>query len=139
MTTVEIRPGVALAYEDDWFGPPWTVPQSVVMIHGNAESSRAWFAWVPRLAARYRVIRPDLPGFGASPAPERYGWSVDELAADIGHFLDALGIAKCHLVGAKYGGAARPCISRPQDGRGHSPAPVGSPRRGGGAGETGPT
>src|SRR6266436_4776062 len=56
MNTVEIRPGVALAYEDDWFGPPWTVPQSVVMIHGNAESSRAWFAWVPRLAARYRAF-----------------------------------------------------------------------------------
>jgi pimeloyl-ACP methyl ester carboxylesterase len=84
MNTVEIRPGVALAYEDDWFGAPWTAPQCVVMIHGNAESSRAWFGWVPRLAARWRVIRPDLPGFGASPAPEHYGWSVGELAADIG-------------------------------------------------------
>src|ERR1700681_5197 len=112
MNTVEIRPGVALAYEDDWFGAPWREPQSGVMIHGNAESSRAWFAWVPPLAGRYRVIRPDLPGFGASPAPAHYGWGVGELAADIGHFLDALGIAKCHLVGAKYGGAAPPPLSR---------------------------
>src|ERR1700732_3569900 len=109
MNTVEIRPGVALAYEDDWFGARGPEPQSVVMIHGNAESSRAWFAWVPRLAGRYRVIRPDLPGFGASPAPGHYGWSGAKLAADIGHFLDALGIAKCHLVGAKYGGSA--CIA----------------------------
>src|SRR5260370_31990315 len=97
MNTVETRRGVALAYEDDWFGPPWTEPQSVVMIHGNAESSRAWFAWVPRLAGRYRVIRPDLPGFGASPAPAHYGWSVRELAGDIRHFLAALRLANCQL------------------------------------------
>jgi len=134
MNTVEIRPGVALAYEDDWFGPPWTVPQSVVMIHGNAESSRAWFAWVPRLAARYRVIRPDLPGFGASPAPAHYGWSVGELAADIGHFLDALGIAKCHLVGAKYGGSACIAFASQNADRLHSLALFGSPVRGSGTG-----
>src|SRR6267378_973564 len=134
MNTVEIRPGVALAYEDDCFGPPWTVPQSVVMIHGNAESSRAWFAWVPRLAGRYRVIRPDLPGFGASPAPEHYGWSVDELAADIGHFLDALGIATCHLVGAKYGGSACIAFASQNAHRLHSLALFGSPVRGSGTG-----
>src|SRR5258705_2754316 len=113
MTTVEIRPGVALAYEDDWFGPPWTVPQSVVMIHGNAESSRAWFAWVPRLAGRYRGIRPDLPGFGASPAPAHYGWSVGAPAAHIGHFLCPLRIAKCHLRGAKTARSSTPSASAP--------------------------
>jgi pimeloyl-ACP methyl ester carboxylesterase len=134
MNTVEIRPGVALAYEDDWFGAPWTVPPSVVMIHGNAESSRAWFGWVPRLAARYRVIRPDLPGFGASPAPAHYGWSVGELAADIGHFLDALGIAKCHLVGAKYGGSACIAFAAENTDRLHSLALFGSPVRGSGSG-----
>ena len=54
MNTVEIRAGVTLAYRDDWFGAPWGVPETVVMIHGNAESSRAWYAWVPRVATRYR-------------------------------------------------------------------------------------
>ena len=39
---VEIRPGVWMAYEDHWFGEPWRVPETVVMVHGNAESSRAW-------------------------------------------------------------------------------------------------
>jgi pimeloyl-ACP methyl ester carboxylesterase len=95
-----------MAYEDDWFGEPWTTPETVVMVHGNAESSLAWARFVPHLAQHYRVVRPDLPGFGASPVPADYGWSAPELAADIGRFLDALKIGRCHLVGAKYGGSA---------------------------------
>ena len=67
MHKVEIRPGVWMAYEDDWFGAPWTVPKTVVMVHGNSESSRAWTCWVPQLAGKYRVIRLDLPGL-APPA-----------------------------------------------------------------------
>ena len=73
MHEVDIRPGVVIAYEDDWFGKPWTVPQTVVMIHGNCESSRAWTPWVAHLAGQYRIIRLDLPGFGASTAPPGYG------------------------------------------------------------------
>src|ERR1700704_3459838 len=107
MHKVEIRPGVWMAYEDHWFGKPWTVPDTVVMVHGNSESSRAWTAWVPHLAGKYRVIRLDLPGFGASTEPPDYGWRAGELAADLGRFLDALPIETCHLLGAKYGGPAR--------------------------------
>ena len=83
MQKVEIRPGVWMAYEDHWFGRPWTTRETVVMIHGNSESSRAWTAWVPHFAGKYRVLRPDLPGFGASTEPPGYGWSAGELAADI--------------------------------------------------------
>jgi 3-oxoadipate enol-lactonase len=63
MHKAEIRPGVWIAYEDDWFGKPWSVPETVVMVHGNSESSRAWFSWVTHLADKYRVVRLDLPGF----------------------------------------------------------------------------
>ena len=94
MLKAEVRPGVVMAYEDDWFGKPWTSAEPVVMIHGNSESSRAWTCWVPHLAARYRVIRPDLPGFGASTAPANYGWSAAELAGEVVCFLDALEIAR---------------------------------------------
>jgi 3-oxoadipate enol-lactonase len=134
MDKVEIRPGVTVAYEDDWFGPPWTVPETVVMVHGNSESSRAWTCWVPHLAGRYRVIRLDLPGFGASSEPPGYGWSAPELAADIGRFLDALGIARCHLIGAKYGGSACMQLASDQPGRLLSLCLFGSPVRGSGSG-----
>jgi len=113
MHKVEIRPGVWMAYEDDWFGAPWTVPETMVMVHGNSESSRAWTCWVPLLAGRYRVIRLDLPGFGASSEPPGYGWSASELAADIGRCLDALAVESCILSGAKYSSSAR--IQLPSD------------------------
>lgn len=134
MTSIAIRPGVVMAYEDHYFGPPWSTPETVVMIHGNSESSRAWTQWVPHLAGRYRVVRPDLPGFGGSTAPEDYGFSARELAADIGHFLDALGIRECHLIGAKYGGSACMQFGSEQPQRLLSLCLFGSPVRGSGSG-----
>ena len=134
MGKVEIRPGVWMAYEDHWFGEPWTVPETVVMVHGNSESSRAWTCWVPHLARHYRVVRPDLPGFGASPEPADYGWSAGELAADIGRFLDALDIESCHLIGAKYGGSACMRLAIDQPHRLRSLCLFGSPVRGSGSG-----
>jgi 3-oxoadipate enol-lactonase len=133
MHKVEIRPGVWMAYEDHWFGKPWTVPDTVVMVHGNSESSRAWTAWVPHLAGKYRVIRLDLPGFGASTEPPDYGWSAGELAADIGRFLDALAIETCHLIGAKYGGSACMQVASDQPRRFQSLCLFGSPVRGSGS------
>jgi 3-oxoadipate enol-lactonase len=132
MHTIEIRPDVRMAYEDHWFGPPWTHPQTVVMVHGNSESARAWTCWVPHLAGHYRVVRLDLPGFGASSEPPGYRWSATELAADIGRFLDALDIARCHLIGAKYGGSACMQFASDQPHRLISLCLFGSPVRGSG-------
>jgi 3-oxoadipate enol-lactonase len=134
MQKVEIRPGAWMAYEDHWFGPPWTTPETVVMIHGNSESSCAWTPWVPHLAGKYRVLRPDLPGFGASAEPPGYGWSAGELAADILRFLDALGIDTCHLIGAKYGGSACMQFAADNSHRLRSLCLFGSPFRGSGSG-----
>ena len=123
-----------MAYQDDWFGQPWTTPETVVMVHGNSESSRAWTQWVPHLAGKYRVVALDLPGFGASPEPPGYGWSAAELAADIGLFLDALGIERCHLIGAKYGGSVCMQLAGEQPQRLLSLCLFGSPVRGSGTG-----
>ena len=132
MHKAEIRPGVWIAYEDDWFGKPWSVPETVVMVHGNSESSRAWVSWVTHLADEYRVVRLDLPGFGASSEPPGYGWSAPELAADIGRFLDALAIERCHLIAAKYGGSACMQFASEQPDRLLSLCLFGSPIRGSG-------
>ena len=134
MHKVEIRPGVAIAYEDDWFGKPWTNPQTVVMVHGNSESSRAWIPWVPQLAGHYRVLRLDLPGFGASSEPPGYGFSAAEIAADIARFLDALKIERCHLIGAKYGGSISLQLASVEPQRFLSLCIFGSPARGVGTG-----
>src|SRR5258708_26144835 len=123
MHKIEIRPGVRIAYEDDWFGPPWTIPDTVVMVHGNSESSRAWTGWVPHLAGRYRAVRPDLPGFGASTEPPGYGWSSSELAAELAPFLPRLRLRTYHPIVPKYAGPPPPQLST------GPPAPSRPPRR----------
>jgi pimeloyl-ACP methyl ester carboxylesterase len=93
-------------YEEHYFGEPWLQPEVVLMVHGAAESGASWFAWVPHLARRYRVIRVDLRGSGkSSRAPAGFEWSLDSMARDLVGFLDAMGIGAGHLVGAKLGAA----------------------------------
>jgi 3-oxoadipate enol-lactonase len=134
MHKVDIRAGVSIAYEDHWFGRPWTVPETIVMVHGNSESSRAWIPWVPLLAGAFRVIRLDLPGFGKSSAPHDYSWSAGEVASDIARFLDTLAIPACHLIGAKYGGSISLQLASIEPMRFLSLCIFGSPARGVGTG-----
>ena len=134
MHTIAIRPGLTIAYEDDCFAAPWSLPQTVVLVHGNSESARAWTQWVPLLAGRHRVIRLDMPGFGASNAPADYSWTAPELATDIVHFLDALKITRCHLIGAKYGGSIALQLASQEPQRIQSLCIFGSPARGVGTG-----
>jgi pimeloyl-ACP methyl ester carboxylesterase len=104
MPTVTLPNAVSVHFEDQYFGAPWVEPEVIVLVHGIAESSQAWVQWVPILSRHFRVIRPDLPGFGASPVPPGYSWSPHEIAADLVGVMGSLGIPAFHLVGAKYGG-----------------------------------
>jgi 3-oxoadipate enol-lactonase len=92
-------------YREDWFGEPWRKPETAVLIHGNDESSIVWYAWMPRMAREFRVIRPDLPGFGRSRVPADIEWSVAGLATFIARVLDKAGVDSAHIIGAKTGGA----------------------------------
>ena len=93
-------------YEEQYFGEPWLEPETVLMVHGAAECGLAWYAWVPHLARRYRVIRIDQRGCGLStPAPADFRWTLENLAADLDHFLTALGLTSVHVVAAKLGAA----------------------------------
>jgi 3-oxoadipate enol-lactonase len=92
-------------YREDWFGAPWHKPETAVLIHGNDESSIVWYAWVPRLAQEFRVLRPDLPGFGQSRVPAGFEWSLPSLATFVAHVLDRAGVDSVHIIGAKTGGA----------------------------------
>jgi 3-oxoadipate enol-lactonase len=92
-------------FRDDWFGEPWRKPEAAVLIHGNAESSIVWYAWIPRMAQEVRVLRPDLPGFGRSRIPAGFEGSLPSLATFVAHVLDKAGIDSGHIIGAKAGGA----------------------------------
>lgn len=94
-----------LHYEVDDFTDPWTRPETVLLLHGNCESGAAWYGWMPQLARHYRVVRPDMRGFGRStPMPRDFPWTLDVIIDDYCCLMDHLGIERFHLVGAKIGG-----------------------------------
>jgi 3-oxoadipate enol-lactonase len=105
MPSLSCSPDVQLHYIVDDFTDPWRASEVILLLHGNAESSAAWYGWVPLLARRYRVVRPDMRGFGAStPMPRDFPWTLDVLIDDFVRLMDSLGIDRFHLVGAKIGG-----------------------------------
>jgi pimeloyl-ACP methyl ester carboxylesterase len=75
----------------------------VVLLHGFAEDGTIWDNQVDYLSAHCRVIIPDLPGSGKSPAlaPAE---GVEELAGSIATLLDELAIQQCILIGHSMGG-----------------------------------
>lgn len=77
----------------------------LLLLHGFPTSSHMFRDLIPLLADRYRVVAPDLPGFGATKAPRRseFQYTFDTLAEVIGAFTQALGLARYALYVFDYG------------------------------------
>lgn len=82
-----------------------TAAPVVLLLHGFPSSSFMFRELIPRLADHYRVIAPDLPGFGFTkiPADRRYAYSFDELAKTISAFNEALKIDRFAVYVFDYG------------------------------------
>jgi pimeloyl-ACP methyl ester carboxylesterase len=115
-------------YEIDDFAEPWRDKETILLLHGNAEGSATWYGWVPHLASRYRVVRPDMRGFGAStPMPRDFPWTLDLLIEDFIRLMDMLEISRFHLVGAKIGGTIARAFAARRPGRVITLTVVGTP------------
>ncbi len=77
----------------------------VLLLHGFPSSSFMYRELIPRLADRYRVVAPDLPGFGFTEVPERrkYTYTFDSLAATVNSFTEAININRYALYVFDYG------------------------------------
>jgi pimeloyl-ACP methyl ester carboxylesterase len=85
--------GWPVRYRAAGSGPP------VVLVHGLGVSADYWWRVGPPLAAAgYRVLAPDLPGFGRTPGP-RGGLSIAEQADAVLRWVDALGLESAVMVG----------------------------------------
>src|ERR1700676_1310620 len=105
MPEMQLSPNVGLFYRDDDLTAPWRQPEAAFLLHGFAESGLAWNSWMPHFARRFRVVRPDMRGFGRStPMPLDYSYSPDGIIADYVRLADRLGLERFHLAGAKIGG-----------------------------------
>jgi 3-oxoadipate enol-lactonase len=101
---IPVGPDAELYCRVDDYTDPWTQPDTVLMIHGIAEDGRIWGPWVPHLARRHRILRPDLRGYGlSSPIPASGLFSLAESADDLERLLDAIGSPRVHLIATKLG------------------------------------
>ena len=105
MPTTRIDDVLDMHYVVDDYTDPWRQAETILLLHGNAESGAVWYGWVPQLARHFRVVRPDMRGFGAStPMPRDFAWTLDVLVDDYLALLRELGVERFHVVGAKLGG-----------------------------------
>ncbi len=84
--------------------------ETLVLVHGGgagADSRGNWRQCYPRLAARYRVLAVDMPGFGQTekPDPAAYEYSQPARNAHLAAVVRALAPEGAHLVGNSMGGA----------------------------------
>jgi pimeloyl-ACP methyl ester carboxylesterase len=128
MPVLSLPPDLDLHYLVDDFTSPWSEPETILMLHGNAESSAAWYAWVPVLAGHYRLVRSDMRGFGAStPMPRDFPWTLDVIIDDYCRLMDALGVGRFHVVSAKVGGTIARAFAARRPERVRTLTVVGSP------------
>ena len=77
---------------------------TLVMVHGFGADKDHWTFYAPWLTKDYRLIAPDLPGFGENDRDGELPFDVGSQAARLKDFLDALGIDRPHLGGNSMGG-----------------------------------
>lgn len=96
MTTTRID-DIQLAYDDVGMG------NAVVLIHGYPFNRSLWNEQVEALSSRYRVVTPDLRGFGESQSSEGPA-TMNRMAQDVAQLMDHLGIEQAVIGGLSMGG-----------------------------------
>lgn len=94
--------GIKTNYLDSGDGSP------VVLVHGSGPGVTGYANWrlaVPTLAERFRVIAPDMVGFGYTERPAGLECDVDVWADQVVGVLDALDLPSASIVGNSFGGA----------------------------------
>ena len=88
---------------------------ALLLLHGWGASKELMAPLAERLPG-YRVVAPDLPGFGATPAPPE-AWGVDEYALWLIALLDRLRIESAHVIGHSNGGRVAIAMAASHPGR----------------------
>lgn len=89
--------GQSIFYRDDGSGP------ALLCIHGFPTASWDWHKLWPALTARFRVVAPDMIGFGFSAKPRPYAYSLHDQATLHEALLAALGIKAVDILAHDYG------------------------------------
>lgn len=101
-STSTMANGIRTNYLEAGSGEP------IVMIHGSGPGVTAYANWrltIPTLAERFRVLAPDMVGFGYTERPDNVVYELETWADHLVGFLDAHGLQRASLVGNSFGGA----------------------------------
>jgi len=82
--------------------------EPVILLHGSGPGVTAYANWrllIPVLANQYRVLAPDVVGFGYTDHPENFVYTMDSWIEFAVQFMDAIGVQKASFVGNSFGGA----------------------------------
>jgi len=93
--------GIKTNYQHHGQGDP------IFLIHGSGPGVTAYANWrltMPVLAEKFRVVAPDMVGFGFTERPAGVQYTMDMWVSHALSFMDALKIEKAHLVGNSFGG-----------------------------------
>lgn len=94
--------GLKTNYLEEGEGEP------VVLIHGSGPGVTAYANWrlvIPVLAQKYRVLAPDIAGFGYTERKADTGYNLDFWVRHLVEWLDAVGVKKGRFIGNSFGGA----------------------------------
>ena len=76
----------------------------VVLLHGFGGDKDNWSIYAPHITKNYRLITPDLPGFGENDRSLDRDYDIPSQVHRLNAFLDAMNIPKCHIGGNSMGG-----------------------------------
>lgn len=94
--------GLNTNYLDEGSGPP------VILLHGSGPGVTAYANWrltIPLLAPHFRVLAPDIAGFGYTERKPGVKYELDFWIRHVLGFMDALGIKQACFIGNSFGGA----------------------------------
>jgi 2-hydroxymuconate-semialdehyde hydrolase len=94
--------GLATNYHDEGSGVP------IVLIHGSGPGVTAWANWrltIPPLSRGFRVLAPDITGFGYTQKTPDDTYDMDRWLGHLTGFLDAIGLDSVSVIGNSFGGA----------------------------------
>lgn len=94
--------GITTNYHDQGAGDP------VLLLHGSGPGVSAWANWrlvLPSLAENFRVVAPDIVGFGFTERPDDIRYDMETWLRHALDFLDAMEIEQAHVIGNSFGGS----------------------------------
>jgi pimeloyl-ACP methyl ester carboxylesterase len=83
----------------------------MLLVHGLGDEADTWRRVIPALSERYRVVAPDLPGFGRSPAPAHTRLTPPRLTSVLRELLRQFGMRGVIVVGSSLGAALAQAVA----------------------------